>query len=99
MANLNVTYGEMHTAAGQLTHFEQQLEDTLRQAQALVSNLVQSGFVTDQASKAFDESYSNFTKGATQMVSGITGMVNYLNQAADQLAHTDTALANAIKSK
>ncbi|MBS2535806.1 WXG100 family type VII secretion target [Catenulispora sp. NF23] len=99
MANLNVTYGEMHTAAGQLTHFEQQLEDTLRQAQAMVSNLVQSGFVTDQASKAFDESYSNFTKGATQMIQGITGMVNYLNSAADQLAHTDTALANAIKGK
>ncbi|MEZ0107322.1 WXG100 family type VII secretion target [Catenulispora sp. EB89] len=99
MANINVTYGEMQQAAGQLTNFENQIEDVLKQAQAMITNLVNGGFVTDQASKAFDEAYGNFTKGATQMIGGMNGMCQYLNQAADQMQHMDTSLANAIKGK
>ncbi|WP_194912030.1 WXG100 family type VII secretion target [Catenulispora rubra] len=99
MADINVTYGEMRQAAGQLTNFENQAGDVLKQAQAMITNLVNGGFVTAQASKAFDESYGNFTKGATQMLSGMTGMCDYLKQAADQMEHMDTSLANAIKGK
>jgi WXG100 family type VII secretion target len=99
MADLNVTYGEMRQAAGQLTNFENQANDTLKQAQAMITNLVSAGFVTTAASKAFEESYGNFTKGATQMLSGMTGMCNYLNQAADQMEHLDTSLANSIKGQ
>ena len=99
MADLNVTYGEMRQAAGQLTNFENQAQDTLKQAQAMITNLVSAGFVTQQASKAFDESYSNFTKGASQMLNGMSGMCQYLNSAADQMEHMDTSLANAIKGK
>ncbi|MEY9861275.1 WXG100 family type VII secretion target [Catenulispora sp. GAS73] len=99
MADLNVTYGEMRQAAGQLTNFEHQATDVLKQAQAMINNLVNGGFVTTQASKAFEESYSNFTKGTTQMLTGMTGMCNYLNQAADQMEHLDTSLANSIKGQ
>lgn len=99
MTDLNVTYGEMRQAAGQLTNFENQARDTLNQAQAMITNLVNGGFVTAQASKAFDESYGNFTKGATQMISGMTGMCDYLKSAADQMEHMDTSLANAIKGR
>ncbi|ONI65448.1 WXG100 family type VII secretion target, partial [Leifsonia sp. ALI-44-B] len=41
--------------------------------------------------------YTQFTTGATQAVSGIQGLSDYLNKAADALQNTDQELANAIK--
>ena len=64
MANITASYHDITDAAGKLSHFEQQTQDILKQAQALVQNLVASGFVTDRASKAFDDSYAKFTQGA-----------------------------------
>jgi WXG100 family type VII secretion target len=97
MANLNVTYGDLKTAAGQLTTGKGALEDKLNELQRLVGDLVSSGFVTDAASGAFHDSYTQFTTGATQAVSGIQGLSDYLNKAADALQNTDQELANAIK--
>jgi uncharacterized protein YukE len=93
MANLNVTYGDLKTAAGQLSTGKGALEDKLNELQRLVGDLVSSGFVTDAASGAFHDSYT----GATQAVSGIQGLSDYLNKAADALQNTDQELANAIK--
>ncbi|MBW8803943.1 MAG: WXG100 family type VII secretion target [Catenulisporales bacterium] len=97
MTNMNVTYQDMRDAGHQLQNYETGIQDQLKQAQALVKNLVAGGFVTDQASKAFDEKYAEFTNGATQMIDGMTGMVQYLNSAADALEHTDSSLAQAIR--
>ena len=66
--------------------------------QTLVGDLVASGFVTDAASGAFNDSYTQFTTGATQMVGGIQGLSDFLNAAADALGNTDSELANAIRS-
>jgi WXG100 family type VII secretion target len=99
MANLNVTYQEMRDAGHQLTTYEQTLQDTLKQAQALVKNLVAGGFVTDQASKAFDDKYSEFTNGAAQMLDGMKGMAQYLNSAADAMEQTDSSLASSIRGQ
>lgn len=99
MANVNVTYQEMRDAGHQLTTYEQQMQDTLKQAQALIKNLVAGGFVTDQASKAFDEKYSEFTNGAAQMLEGMDGMAKYLNSAADTMEQTDHSLAGAIRGQ
>jgi len=87
----------MRDAGRQLTTYQHQIQDTLKQAQALIKNLVAGGFVTDQASKAFDDKYTEFTNGATQMIDGMDGMCQYLNSAADQMEQTDTSLANAIR--
>ena len=98
MANINVTYHEMSDAAGQLTSGEHQISSDLDRLQALITNLVNGGFVTDQASKAFDDSYQKFTTGAKQMMQGLDGMAQYLNKAAQAMQDTDTSLANAIRS-
>ncbi|HPT94180.1 MAG TPA: WXG100 family type VII secretion target [Microbacteriaceae bacterium] len=98
MANLNVSYGDMKTAAGQLITGKGALEDKLGELQRLVGDLVASGFVTDAASGAFNDSYTQFTTGATQMVGGIQGLSDFLNAAADALGNTDSELANAIRS-
>lgn len=95
--NLKVTYADMRDAARQLTTYEQEIQDKLKQAQALITQLVAQGFVTTQASKAFDSKYAEFTKGAAQMIDGLKGMGQYLNSAADAMEHTDTQLAQAIQ--
>ena len=98
MANMTVTYAEMQDAAKQLNTGESTITDDLNRLQTLISHLVQGGFVTDQASKAFDESYSKFTSGATNMIQGLNGMASYLNSAVQAMQDTDTHLASAIRS-
>jgi uncharacterized protein YukE len=97
MANLNVTYGEMTDAAGQLLTGKEDLITRLTTLQTLVNGLVESGFVTDSASGAFQASYDLFTQGTTQAVTGLDGMSGFLTSAADALANVDTELGNAIR--
>jgi len=97
MANIQASYHDMNDAAGKLAGFEGQIQDTLKQAQSLVQNLVAAGFVTDSASKAFDDSYNEFTRGATQLIAGMNGMGKYLTTAASTLQETDQKLAQGIQ--
>ena len=46
MANMNVTYDELRSQAGQLRNGQQQMTDILHNLQSQVNNLVSSGFVT-----------------------------------------------------
>ena len=98
MANLTVQYSEMQSAATQLTNGEHQISSDLDNLQKVISNLVNSGFVTDAASKAFDDSYTQFTTGAKQMMQGLDGMAQFLNKAVATMQETDNQLANAIRS-
>lgn len=97
MANVNVTYDELRNVATQLRNGQQQLTDTLHQLKAQVDNLVASGFVTDQASGAFQGSYEQFTTGTTQAVSGLEGLSSFLDQAAQTLSDVDAQLAAGIR--
>jgi WXG100 family type VII secretion target len=96
MANMNVTYSEMTDAATRLTTGKEDLVSKLTELQTQVNSLVQSGFVTDQASGAFQTSYDQFTKGATEAVNGIEGMSQFLTRAADALGNVDSELAKGI---
>src|ERR1700722_8794170 len=97
MPNLNVTYAEMQSAAGQLRSGEQQVEADLARLKRLVDNLVASGYVTDSSSRQFDAAYTEFNSGATKMIQGLNGMSQYLNAAAKAFMETDTQLAAALK--
>ncbi|MDL9978212.1 WXG100 family type VII secretion target [Microbacterium sp. ASV49] len=96
MANMNVTYADMQQAAGRLNAGKDDIISKLHELQALVNNLVSSGFVTDSASGAFHESYQQFTTGTTQAVNGLDGMSQFLNKAADTLQQVDSQLAQGI---
>ncbi|MEY9926011.1 WXG100 family type VII secretion target [Catenulispora sp. GP43] len=96
MASISITYHDMSDAAGKLTSYQTQIQDTLKQAQSLVQNLVSSGFVTEAASKAFDHAYAEFTQGASKMIEGMEGMSKYLNNAAQTMQQTDEQLAKGI---
>ena len=96
MANMNVTYSEMTDAATRLTTGKEDLVLKLGELQTQVNSLVASGFVTDQASGAFQSSYELFTKGATEAVNGIEGMSQFLTKAAEALGNVDSELAKGI---
>ncbi len=97
MANMNVTYAELDTTANQLTQGQGDLEQILSNLQQIVGNLVSSGFVTDAASGAFQQSYDDFTSGAKQTVAGLEGMSQFLKQAAQTLSDVDSQLAQGIR--
>lgn len=97
VANLNVTYGDMQSAASQLRAGQQQMESDLARLKSLVDNLVASGYVTDASSKQFDVSYTEFNSVATKMMQGLAGMGQYLDAAARAFQETDTQLAASLK--
>ena len=97
MANVNVTYADMQSAANQLRSGEQQIEADLAKLKKLIDNLVASGYVTDTSSKQFEASYTEFSTGATKMIQGLNGMGQYLDSAAKAFHETDAQLAAALK--
>jgi WXG100 family type VII secretion target len=96
MANVNVTYDQMQDAATKLTNGQHEITNQLQKLQSFVQCLVQDGYVTDRSSKAFDHSYQEFNKGATQTIEGITGLAKFLQQAADAFRQADESLAHGI---
>ena len=98
MANVNVTYEEMQHSAFQLQQGQSDLEQTLNRLKGMIENLIQTGFVTDTASGAFQQTYEKFTQGSIQTISGLEGLSKFLTQAADTMQQTDASLARAISS-
>ncbi|MFT4229304.1 MAG: WXG100 family type VII secretion target [Microbacterium sp.] len=96
MANMNVTYDQMHSAAQRLRAGQSEIEANLQNLRQLVQQLVQDGFTTTRASGAFDASYNEFSTGATKTVQGIEGMASFLDRAAEALRSTDEQLASQL---
>ena len=97
MANLNVSYQEMTDAAARLTAGQDEITARLNELRGFIESLISSGFVTDQASVAFGESYRQFTTGATTTVSALTNLGQYLRTAASTLQDADTQLASGLR--
>jgi WXG100 family type VII secretion target len=97
MANVNVTYQEMESAATRLLAGRVEIEGQLSGLQRQVELLVSTGYVTDASSGAFLDSYNSFTAGVLQAVEGLNGMAGYLNAAAGTFRDTDQQLASAAR--
>lgn len=96
MANMNVTYDQMHQAASELRAGQAEIEANLQKLRQRVQQLVQDGFTTSRASGAFDASYQEFSTGAQKTVQGIDGMATFLDKAAEALRTTDEQLASQL---
>lgn len=96
MANINVTFQQMEDAAQRMKQEAGDMQGKLTQLRSMVENLVQDGYVTDKSSKRFDEAYKELNKGGEQVMEGLTGIAEYLKQAAEALRKTDEELANAL---
>jgi WXG100 family type VII secretion target len=93
MANVNVTYQELEDAARYLLAGENDLKSKFAELKARIDSLTSSGFVTDQASGAYSETYSTFTTNMNSAVSALDTLSNYLMQAAHAMQSTDQQLS------
>ncbi|MGL5811299.1 MAG: WXG100 family type VII secretion target [Nocardioides sp.] len=97
MADLNVTYAEMESAASNLVSGKADIEARLTQLKANIDNLVSSGYVTGKSSPAFHAAYDEFNTGVLKTIEGLDGMSQFLTAAARAMSDTDEQLANAIR--
>ena len=97
MANINVTYQDMTAQATRIDTGRQDIQTKLETLRNQVQALIEAGFVTDQASGAFNESYKKFTTGAKTTIQGLEGMTSFLNQAAQSMSDMDKQLAASIR--
>lgn len=93
MANINVSFTDLNSAADRLTSGRDEIYHQLTALQSQVATLVGSGFVTDKTSTAFQHAYDTFTKGARDTVSGLDGLGAFLRRTATTLADVDQQLA------
>lgn len=97
MANINVSYADLDSAAADLRAGQSDIEDRLSALQRKIQQLISDGYVTDKSSVAFGESYDEFNRGVTQTVQGLEGLSSFLTKAAQTLADTDQSLASGLK--
>ena len=96
MANVNVTYEEMRTAATRLNAGREEITAKLNELQKLVNGLVNGGYVTDSSSRQFESAYTEFTSGAGRTIDGLNQMGAYLARAAETFQRADQELSNAL---
>ncbi|KRC54960.1 MULTISPECIES: WXG100 family type VII secretion target [unclassified Nocardioides] len=98
MSNINVTYDDIRNVAAHLRQGRDDMTNKLNELGAMVDNLVSSGFVTDQASGAYNDQFDQFQAGTKTAIDALEGLSSFLDQAAQALQDTDTGLANSIKA-
>lgn len=97
MADMNVTYQDMHDAGDHLTTEHGTLEDKLNELKDYVRGLTEDGYVTSASSEAFYEAYNDFTDGVRQTLEGMLGMAQFLHDTADSLEEQDQERASAVR--
>lgn len=96
MANINVTYAEIETAATQLGAGRDEITTKLQNMQTQIGQLVSSGFVTDQASGKFNDSYTKYTASANTLISQLNEIQQFLNSTANAMRDLDSQIASKI---
>lgn len=93
MANVNVTYQELEDSARYLLAGENDLKSKFADLKSKIDSLTSSGFVTDQASGAYSETYNAFTTNMNNATSALETLAQYLLHAAQTLQSTDQQLS------
>ncbi|NYF11325.1 WXG100 family type VII secretion target [Leifsonia sp. AK011] len=97
MSNINVSYDSINNAAGRLEQGRDDLTTKMQELNTLINQLVGDGFVTSQASGAYQAAFENYSNGAKQTIEGLTGLSNFLRKTAQTLQETDQAIASSIQ--
>lgn len=92
MANMHVSYADMQNEARNLRTAKDDIHSQLRALAGRISNLVSTGFVTDNASVRFHENYEQFTRATTDAVGALEQIAANLDNTARVLQETDQQL-------
>ncbi|MGN6427813.1 MAG: WXG100 family type VII secretion target [Leifsonia sp.] len=96
MSNITVSYAEIETAASQLGAGREEITTRLQSMQTQISNLVTSGFVTDQASGKFNEAYTTYTSSANTLITQLNDIQQFLTGTANAMRDLDAQIAARI---
>jgi len=96
MSNITVSYAEIETAASQLGAGREEITTRLQSMQTQISNLVTSGFVTDQASGKFNEAYTTYTTSANTLITQLNDIQKFLTGTANAMRDLDAQIAARI---
>ncbi|WP_314147855.1 WXG100 family type VII secretion target [uncultured Leifsonia sp.] len=96
MSNITVSYAEIETAASQLGAGREEITTRLQSMQTQISNLVTSGFVTDQASGKFNEAYTTYTTSANTLITQLNDIQQFLTGTANAMRDLDAQIAARI---
>jgi WXG100 family type VII secretion target len=95
--NVSVSYEHLDSVAGRLKSGQGEIEKQLLDLKKQVDDLVNSGYVTDQSSKAFESSYAQFNDGINKTVAGLEGLSGFLTKAASTFRDSDSGLASGLQ--
>jgi WXG100 family type VII secretion target len=96
MSNVQVTYQDMRSAGDKLTNGQQEINTQLDALKREIESLLASGYVTSVSSGKFEHSYTEFNTGVRNVLDGLSGMSNYLHQAATTFEDADSTLASRL---
>ena len=96
MSHINVSYADIEQAAARLGHGREEISEKLQGLQALIHNLVSSGFVTEHASARLDGAYSEYTISANSVIAKLSEIQSFLLQTASSIRELDAQIAARI---
>ncbi|RLP77838.1 WXG100 family type VII secretion target [Mycetocola tolaasinivorans] len=96
MSNIRVSYAEIEQAASQLGAGREEITTKLQALQGQIAQLVSSGFVTDQASGKFNDSYAKYTQSANTVVAHLNEIQQFLIGTANAMRDMDAQIASRI---
>ena len=88
----------MESAAAQLGAGRDEITAKLQQLQRQIQGLVSSGFVTDSASKRFEQSYTEYTASANRVIEKLSEIQQFITQTAAAHRALDDEIAARIGS-
>lgn len=95
--NVSVNYDQLDSVSKRLKGGQTEVEQKLMELKNAVDELVNSGYVTDQSSKAFQSSYQEFHDGISKTIAGLEGMSGFLEKAKNTFSESDSGLAAGLK--
>ncbi|MDR1862216.1 MAG: WXG100 family type VII secretion target [Candidatus Ancillula sp.] len=93
---MNVQYDELNNVRQELEKGRETIYQQLDVLRNRINSLVQSGFVTDRSSAAFNEAYTRYNDGARTTIQGLDDVVAFLQKVENTLRDADSQLAAAI---
>jgi WXG100 family type VII secretion target len=96
MSNISVNYAQLQATSSQIAKGRDAIFSELDQLKAKIDELVSSGFVTDSASKTFQNSYHRFANGARTTIQGLDEVIRFLRVAEQTMRDTDAKIAQAL---
>lgn len=96
MSHINVSYADIEQAAAQLGHGREEIGERLQRLQAVIQQLVSSGFVTEHASVKLDGAYSEYTTSANSVIAKLSEIQTFLLQTAGSMRELDAQIAARI---